>query len=225
MFKKRRLFIMVVSAVVLVAIGFASGYYAHMPIARGIRQIRQARAYKIEHQNLAEKFLNKQAPAITAETLNGELWRLQEQQDKVVLVFFWAAFCKYSRAAVPDMKSIYDNYNEREDFEMIGISLDTERDKLVSYLAEKGIPWANLYEDGKGWNNSVSRAYDVNSIPSAWVIDRGGIIRGFRLNSEEIEATLTALFNGERIETGELNIKLPKNTKKKKKGQTSGCTG
>ncbi len=209
------------AAIVLLAIGFASGFYAHMPIVRGIRQFKQARAYRIEQQNLTEKFLNKQAPAITAVTLDGEMWSLQEQQDKVILVFFWASFCKYSRAAVPDMQSIYDDYNEREDFEMIGISLDSDRDKLESYVAEKGIAWTNLYEDGKGWDNSVSRAYDVHSIPSAWIIDRGGIVRGFRLNSEEIEETLTAMFNGERVDRVDMRTRKPK---KKTKEQTSGCT-
>jgi thiol-disulfide isomerase/thioredoxin len=221
MFEKKRLLIGVVAAIVLIAIGFVSGYYAHMPIARGIRQYKQARAFRIEHRNLTEKFLNKQAPAITAETLDGEPWSLQEQQEKVVLVFFWATFCKYSRAAVPDMKSIYDNYNERADFEMIGVSLDTDRDELVSYSAEKGIPWTNLYEDGKGWDNSVSRALDVHSIPSVWIIDRGGIIRGFRLNREEIETTLAALFNGKTVDKDELSIKT---LKKKAKKQPSGCT-
>jgi peroxiredoxin len=203
MFEKRRLLKIIALAIVLIAIGFSAGFYSHAPIRKRIVQFKKNRNQKVEQQYLIEKYLNKEAPDFTTKTIDDEKWTLRSQRDKVVLLFFWATTCRYCQRAIPDMNEIYKKYNDRDDFIMVGVSLDKDRDMLSCFCSIKEMPWTILYEDGKGWDNSVSRMFEIHRIPSVWIIDKNGIIRGFHMRMEKLEATLSALLKGEEIDTTE----------------------
>ena len=61
---------------------------------------------------------------------------LEQYRGKVVLLDFWAVWCGPCIAEMPNVKQVYEKY-EDDNFQIIGISLDQSRDKLVGYL-EKG---------------------------------------------------------------------------------------
>jgi peroxiredoxin len=201
MFLKRKPLNFILISILLIAVGFIAGYYSHIPIRKQILQFKRYREYKIEQQNLIDNFLNKEAPDIATTTINGEKWALQSQKDKIVLLFFWSSTCRFSQSAIPILKDIYKKYHDRDDFAMIGVSLDKDKDMLSCFLSTKEIPWTTLFEEGKGWDNSFSRKFEVHSIPSIWIIDKKGIIRGFQMRVDDIDMTLTSLFKGEEIVT------------------------
>ena len=211
----------IVAIVVLIAIGFCAGFYLFIPLNKWWFKYRSTKNYKNEQQYLSENFLHKKAPSISTYTLDGEKWSLQDQKNKLVLVFFWATTCKYSRQAIPEMEEIYYTYNDRDDFIIAGVSLDQDRDMLNCYSSTKKIPWTILYEDGKGWDNSFSRALEVHSIPSVWIIDKEGIIRGLHMNLEEIDTTVATLLEGNDLTTSTPD--QSRNNEKSKKN-TSVCT-
>jgi thiol-disulfide isomerase/thioredoxin len=103
----------------------------------------------------------------------------------VVLLDFWASWCPDCIVEIPAMKKIYEEYGNRDDFIMIGVSLDLEKKKLQDMTGQKGMPWLQLFEEGKKWGNSAAVAYGIRSIPSVWVLDRQGISRGMNLHGEE----------------------------------------
>lgn len=183
----------IVAGVMLLAAGFAAGYLTHVRVARRDRQLREEQFCRNNRENLVREFLDRPAPAVAAPTVDGEEWRLEDRQGKVVLVFFWATFCRFSRAAIGDMKAIYDAYGGREDFEMVGVSVDSNRDNLLGYTAQAEIPWVNVFEDAMGWDNRFARAFDVNGVPSVWIIDQDGVVRGVRVKRDAIEPMLRRL--------------------------------
>jgi thiol-disulfide isomerase/thioredoxin len=217
MSEKGRALKIIVAAVVLIAIGFSAGFYSHVPIRKRVIQFKRNRNIRAEQQYLTEKFLNKEAPPITTNTIDGQKWTLHNQKDKVVLIFFWASTCIYSQRAIPAVEEIYKKYNDRDDFAMAGVSLDQDRDMLTCFASIKEIPWTILFEDGKGWNNSFSQKFEVHRIPSLWIIDKNGIIRGFHMSVDEAGSTLSALLKGEEIETHQTGAH-------KTKKQISNCT-
>ncbi len=93
------------------------------------------------------------------------------------------------------MIDLFDRYNQRDDMVVTGISVDRDRDLLTCFVASKNIPWINLFEDGKGWDNSVTRAFGVHGIPSVWIVDDEGIVRGIHLKGEKVEEALKAILN------------------------------
>jgi len=170
----------VILAIILLAAGFVGGYYSYEPIYM----------WKLDRR-LQAKYLDKPAPAIETTTIDGLPWRLSDTRGKVVLLDFWAAWCSDCAVEIPTIKKIYEKYGSRNDFVMIGVSLDLEREPLRKATIEKGLPWLQLFEEGKKWSNSAAVAYGIRSIPSVWILDRQGIARGVNLHDEgEIFSTL-----------------------------------
>jgi thiol-disulfide isomerase/thioredoxin len=161
-------------AVILIMVGFAAGFYSYAPYREWQRE-RSQRA----------RFLDKQAPDFATTTIDGLPWQLEDARGKVVLVEFWATWCPDCTAAIPMMKEIHEQYAGREDFLTLGVSLDSDVEKLRKMVTEKGLKWPQLFEEGKKWDNSVAVKFDIRWIPSIWVVDKKGITRGMNLHEKD----------------------------------------
>ena len=76
-------------------------------------------------------------------------------------------------------------------FNIIGVSLDEDKDKLTEYTKKMNMTWPQ-YFDGKGWSNELAGKYGVQSIPATYLIDRNGVIIGEDLRGEDLEAAVAA---------------------------------
>jgi len=99
---------------------------------------------------------------------------LSALRGKVVLLDFWATWCGPCRAKLPEVISVYNDLHEKG-FEVIGISLDHDKDALLRFTAQNGMPWPQ-YFDGKGWQNSISSSFAIQSIPTMWLINKKGFV-------------------------------------------------
>ena len=180
--RKARLIGLIVVLLVCIGTGFWIGVRSHNLIM--MWKWRRAEQAKLE------KFMGKKAPDVTAQTLDGTEWRLQEQHGKVVLIDFWATWCGPCVSTIPKMKQIYEKYKAREDFVMVGVSLDHDKDKLVQFCEKQEMSWPQLFEPEQGWENSVAKAFEVRGIPSVWIIDKEGNVAGLDLYGEDIVGTL-----------------------------------
>ncbi len=170
-----------------IGLGFWIGFDFHDQIMLWKRE----RAKQAEF----EKFVGKKAPDVIAQTLKGTEWRLQDQRGKVVVMDCWATWCGPCVAKIPEMKRIYKKYKSREDFVMVGISLDGERQTLAKFCEENEILWPQLFEIGKTWENSVAKAFEIHAIPSVWVIDKEGNTAGMNLYGDKVEQTIEKSLN------------------------------
>lgn len=125
-------------------------------------------------------------PDFSVKDLNGKPLSVGQYKGKVVLVNFWGTWCPPCIAEMPDLLSAYNKYHSKG-FEVIGISMDEDKDKLERYLKVKDIPWPQNYE-GKRWDNTLAQKYGVDSTPTSYLLDRDGkIIARFTIPQELIE--------------------------------------
>ena len=135
------------------------------------------------------------SPAIPFETvaLDGKRISPEQYKGKVVLLDFWATWCAPCRAEMPHVKEVYATYNPKG-FEIIGISMDNNRQALDTYLEEQDMKWRQIF-DGKGWKAEIGQVYAVSSIPATFLLDREGKIRYKNLRGDELKKAVEKLIN------------------------------
>jgi len=115
----------------------------------------------------------------------GKPLSIANYKGKVVLLDFWATWCTPCVKELPKVIKTYEAYH-KQGFEIIGISLDKEEQKLSSFTKEKNMTWAQ-YFDGLAWQNKLAVKYGVNSIPATYLLDGQGDIIGKDLRGEALE--------------------------------------
>jgi peroxiredoxin len=135
--------------------------------------------------------LGRPARDFTVTMMNGGTYTLSEQKGKVVLVDFWSTDCGPCREELPNLRALYQA-NRVRGFELISISLDDKREKLDAFLAAHPMPWNSVFS-GKGWKDDTAGLYEVSSIPSAWLVDKQGILRYFDVRGEDLKAAVAKL--------------------------------
>jgi|GEM_PF-2630655 len=90
-------------------------------------------------------------------------------KGKVLLLDFWATWCPPCVTEVPHVLAAYQKHHAAG-FEILGISLDEDKDKLAAFLKEKNINWQQVC-DGLGWKAAIAKLYNVRSIPATFLID------------------------------------------------------
>lgn len=124
----------------------------------------------------------------------GEQIDISQYKGKVVLVDFWAVWCRPCINELPNVLDTYSKYHD-DGFEIIGISLDSSREKLEKFIKENNMPWPQ-YFDGKGWKNEISTGFGIHSIPSTFLLDGQGIVRHVNLRGSALKNAVEDLLRG-----------------------------
>ncbi len=115
------------------------------------------------------------APAFSAENLNGDMVSLNSQRGKVVLLNLWATWCPPCRAEMPSMETLYNKLKD-ENFTILAIATPTPpretREKIVNFIETNGYTFPVLIDDSQ----EISYQYGSGSIPTSWIIDAEGKI-------------------------------------------------
>ena len=110
---------------------------------------------------------------------------------KVLLVDFWASWCKPCRNEIPNVKKQYELYKDKG-FEVVSISIDSNEKAWRKALEQEQLQWPN-YLDRMG----AANVYKVKSIPAMFLIDATNlsvIASGEDARGEALAAKLAELF-------------------------------
>jgi thiol-disulfide isomerase/thioredoxin len=102
---------------------------------------------------------------------HGKKVDLADLKGQVVLVDFWATWCGPCVGEVPSVVKTYEKLH-RKGFEIIGISLDSNKAALMKFTKEKKMAWPQ-YFDGLVWKNKISK-FGIYGIPAMWLVDKEG---------------------------------------------------
>jgi peroxiredoxin len=135
---------------------------------------------------VGEKFADFSQP-----TLDGKQVKLSDYRGKVVLLEFWASNCGPCRVENPNLVKTYKNYKSKG-FDVLGVSLDVNRDHWKKAVEKDGLTWVNVSELN-GSKNTAALIYGISAIPDNFLIDRDGTIIGRNMRGEKLNERLAEL--------------------------------
>lgn len=147
--------------------------------------------FKKEPESFMPPVLPRPAPALELKSLEGRAASLEEFKGKIVLVDFWATWCKPCVKAMPDLMKLHSKFADKG-FTVVGISLDEEGAKAVRPFVEKRkINYPILLDESKAW-----KLWGVRAIPAMFLIDKDGkIVRQWvgTADKKELERAIESL--------------------------------
>ena len=148
----------------------------------------------------------KAAPTTEYVDFENSPFAFEDYQGKVVLVEFWAPWCAPCVAAMPHLRSLQEQYGEREDFAMVSIAVSASRESSKEVFEEQGCDWKLLFKpdtdvsDTKKDNplaENQSPEFRPKGVPSAYIINRDGKVIAAGIRGSDIDTKLQELLGGE----------------------------
>lgn len=170
-------------------------YYAK--VEEGLRTILPQSPYykdlKTRVDELKKLAIGSEAPEITLNDTNDKPVSLSSLKGKVVLIDFWAAWCRPCRAENPNVVKMYKKYHDKG-FEVFSVSLDKTKSAWMNAIQQDGLIWKNHVSDLGYWNSAVVPMYNIKGIPLTYLLDKEGKIIGKNLRGAQLEQKLEEIF-------------------------------
>jgi len=132
------------------------------------------------------------SPDIVLPNMNGEEVALSSFRGKVVLVHFWSALDRNSRFQNDVLKANFKKYRSKG-FDIYQVSIDTDKEIWKKAIADDGLTWTNV-GDMKGSNSALIN-YNVQLIPSNYLLDKEGNVLAKNLAGPKLDEVLSRIFD------------------------------
>ena len=128
--------------------------------------------------------VNAVAPNFTLQTPEGKDVSLYDVKGKLKIIDFWASWCGPCRMENPNMVKLYAAFRDKG-LAVVSVSLDEKKDKWTEAIQKDGLTWLHL-SDLKGWKGEVVKLYNIDGVPTIFVLDENNRIVAKNLRGEKL---------------------------------------
>jgi cytochrome c biogenesis protein CcmG/thiol:disulfide interchange protein DsbE len=134
--------------------------------------------------------VGQQVPSFSLTTFGGDTYNTADLIGKVIVVNFWASWCKPCEQEAFELEAAYQSYKDSGDVVFLGVDyVDTEPEAL-GFINKFGLTYAN----GPDLRTKISQMFRIQGVPETYVIDRDGklayVKKGPFLSTSEIQGVI-----------------------------------
>tara|TARA_Y100000022_G_scaffold91100_1_gene78664 strand:- start:1109 stop:1642 length:534 start_codon:yes stop_codon:yes gene_type:complete len=122
----------------------------------------------------ASEFIFVEKPGFSSkfENENGDIFTLNDFQEKVLLINLWATWCEPCKEEMPSLDSL-QSYFDKNEFLVLPINLDRgPKKKALNFFDDFGITNIETFFDDK---NNIPREVKILGLPVTLLINKNGL--------------------------------------------------
>lgn len=126
-------------------------------------------------------------PQFSAPDREGKIFEPGQYKGKILLIDFWAAWCRACRIENPQFVELYQEFNDRG-LEIVSISQDRDQATWEKAIKKDGV---GIWRQVQDKDESISELYSVSSLPQNVVLGKDGKILAKNVNAEQLRELLS----------------------------------
>lgn len=121
---------------------------------------------------------NFSMPLFSGYEFNGQSQvELVSLRGKVVVINFWASWCKPCEQEAAELREAWALYKDRGDVVFLGVDYVDTEPEARGYLKKFGINFPN----GPDMGTKVSQLFRTTGVPETYVLDKAGVLRDVKI--------------------------------------------
>ena len=129
--------------------------------------------------------------ALKGQSPSGQLIDLSKYRGQVVLIQYWATWCRPCKADMPTLKDLVSRYG-KSGFNIVGVNLDSNAQEMEAYIKEYQVSWPQIYEEG-GLDSRPANELGILTLPTMILVDKEGKVVNRNIRVAEIDGELKRL--------------------------------
>lgn len=144
--------------------------------------------YKVKEEaaaNARKMVIGATAPDFEYPSPEGKMVGPKDYRGKILVMDFWASWCKPCVAEIPNLKKLLETY-KGNGLEVMSVSIDKDNKEWLLALEKYAMPWKQVLAPKAGAD--IMKIYQFNMIPFIVIIDREGKIIGKNIRGEALDS-------------------------------------
>lgn len=117
--------------------------------------------------------VGQRIPDFTLTTFDGQTIRTADLKGKVLVINFWASWCKPCEQEAADLEAAWRFYQARGDVVFLGVDYVDTEPEARAYLEKFEI----TYPNGPDLGTRISQAFRIRGVPETYIVDQNGILQ------------------------------------------------
>lgn len=117
--------------------------------------------------------VGQRIPDFTLTTFDGQSIRTADLRGKVLVINFWASWCKPCEQEAADLEAAWRFYKARGDVVFLGVDYVDTEPEARAYLEKFEI----TYPNGPDLGTRISQAFRIRGVPETYIVDQNGILQ------------------------------------------------
>jgi peroxiredoxin len=157
---------------------------------------KQPQQSNTEAGSTSQKSQKVNAPDFSLKDMDGKEVKLSDYKGKIVILNFWAVWCKYCKQEMPDLNELNTELKKTNDAVLLAVDSQESIDTVKNFLTENKIKLHVLLDT----DGTVTQTYGISAFPTTFILNKDGSIYTYipgATNKETLLGILDKVRKGE----------------------------